>query len=107
IPAFRVESGKGKTSSETLELLLRELRARAVKAGKFSALNVVTAEKPLQDFVVSGNIHSTQAHVVGSVELSSDQQLKVVLSVVDDKADVVLLDVDRKPFGPANAADSA
>jgi 4-hydroxy-2-oxovalerate aldolase len=107
IPAFRVGSGKDKTSTATLELLLRELRARAVKAGKFSALNVVTGEKPLNDFVVSGNIHSTQSHVVGSVELTSDQQLQAVLSAVDDKADVVLLDVDRKPFGPENAAETA
>ena len=70
IPAFRVESGEDKTSAEALDILLKELRARAVKAGKFSALNVVTAEQPLDDFVVSGNIHSTQSHVVGSVDSS-------------------------------------
>ena len=75
IPAFRVETGKDKTSGEALDILLKELRARAVKAGKFSALNVVTGEKPLDDFVVSGNIHSTQSHVVGSVTLTSDEHL--------------------------------
>jgi 4-hydroxy-2-oxovalerate aldolase len=107
IPAFRIESGKEKTSVESLELLLRELRARAVKAGKFSAVNVVTGEKPLADFVVSGNIHSTQSHVVGSVELTNDQQLQTVLNVIDGRVDVVLLDVDRKPFGPVNAAETA
>ena len=107
IPAFRVESGKDESPSEKLELLLRELRARAVKAGRFSALNVVTGQKPLSEFVVSGNIHTTQSHVVGSVELTSEEQLLAVLNVVDGKADVVLLDVDRKPFGPPDASETA
>jgi 4-hydroxy-2-oxovalerate aldolase len=107
IPAFRVETGKDKTSAEALDLLLKELRARAVKAGKFSALNVVTGEKPLADFLVSGNIHSTQSHVVGSVSLSSDEHLSAVLLTVEGRVDVVLLDVDRKPFGPTNAAETA
>jgi 4-hydroxy-2-oxovalerate aldolase len=107
IPAFRVEWGKDKTRLETLELLLKELRARAVKSGKFSALNVVTGEMQHEDFAVSGNIHSTQSHVVGSVELSNDQQLEAVLKLTDGRADVVLLDVDRKPFGPTNAAETA
>jgi 4-hydroxy-2-oxovalerate aldolase len=107
IPAFRVETGKDKTSPEALDILLKELRARAVKAGKFSALNVVTGEKPLADFIVSGNIHSTQSHVVGSVSLSNDEHLSAVLRAVEGRTDVVLLDVDRKPFGPANAAETA
>jgi 4-hydroxy-2-oxovalerate aldolase len=107
IPAFRVESGKDKTSAEALDVLLKELRARAVKAGKFSALNVVTGEKPLADFHVSGNIHSTQSHVVGSVALSSDEHLDAVLHAVEGRADVVLLDVDRKPFGPTQPAETA
>src|SRR5580700_8175707 len=107
IPAFRVETGKEKTPAEALDLLLKELRARAVKASKFSALNVVTADKPLNEFSVSGNIHSTQSHVVGSVALSSDEHLNEVLHAVEGRADVVLLDVDRKPFGPAKAAEAA
>jgi 4-hydroxy-2-oxovalerate aldolase len=107
IPAFRVETGKDKTSAEALDILLKELRARAVKAGKFSALNVVTAEKTLADFLVSGNIHSTQSHVVGSLSLSSREHLTTVLLAVEGRVDVVLLDVDRKPFGPTNAAETA
>ena len=107
IPAFRVETGKDKSSAEALDILLKELRARAVKAGKFSALNVVIGEKPLADFLVSGNIHSTQSHVVGSVSLSRDEHLSAVLLAVEGRADVVLLDVDRKPFGPTNAAETA
>jgi len=107
IPAFRIESGADKTSAEALDILLKELRARALKGGKFSALNVVMAEKSLNDFLVSGNIHSTQSHVVGSVTLSSTEHLETVLHATDGRADVVLLDVDRKPFGPTTAAETA
>jgi len=107
IPAFRVEWGRDKTPIETLKLLLKELRARGVKAGKFSTLNLVMAGKPHEDFVVSGNIHSTQSHVVGSAELTDNKQLEAVLTAADGRVDVVLLDVDRQPFGPANAADTA
>ena len=107
IPAFRIQSGEVKTPAETLELLLRELRARAVKAGKFSALNVVVGEEPRPDFVVSGNIHATQSHVVGSLEFTSEEQLRVVLNTVDGKVDVALLDVDRRPFMSANTAEIA
>lgn len=107
IPAFRVEWGGDQTPIATLELLLKELRARGVKAGKFSTLNLVIAGKPHEDFVVSGNIHSTQAHVVGSAQLTDDKQLEAVLTTADGRVDVVLLDVDRQPFGPANAADTA
>ncbi len=107
IPAFRVESDKEQPSVEALEALLKELRARAVKGGKFSAVNVVIGEKPLEDFLVSGNIHSTQSHVVGSVTLTSGEHLSTVLRVIDGRTDVLLLDVDRKPFGPANTAETA
>jgi len=107
IPAFHVESGQSQTPAVKLDLLLRELRARAVKAGKFSALNIVIGEKPLTEFLVSGNIHATQSHVVGSTELSTDEQLRSLLSVVEGRVDVVLLDADRKPFGPTTAPETA
>jgi 4-hydroxy 2-oxovalerate aldolase len=107
IPAFRMEMGKEKAPAEALDLLLREVRARAVKSGKFSAMNVVIAEKPLRAISVSGNIHSTQSHVVGSVALTSDDQLDTLLAQIDGHVDVLLLDVDRKPFGPSEAATKA
>jgi 4-hydroxy-2-oxovalerate aldolase len=107
IPAFRVETGEEKSSAEALDMLLKELRARAVKAGKFSALNVVTETKPRAEFRVSGNIHSTQSHMIGSVALSSDEHLDTVLRIVEGRADVLLLDVDRKPFGPTKPAEIA
>src|SRR5437660_6882018 len=83
IPAFRVETGKEQSPLEALDLLLKELRGRAVKSGKFSALNIVTGERPFAVFVVSGNIHATQSHMVGSVELTSDEQLLATLGLVD------------------------
>jgi len=107
IPAFRLGLTKGKQSAESLEMVLKELHARAVKAGKFSALNVITGERPQSEFVVSGNIHTTQSHVVGSVTLTRDEHLASVLQAADGRVDVVLLDVDRKLFGPTNGAQVA
>jgi 4-hydroxy-2-oxovalerate aldolase len=107
IPVFRGQSDKQQNADQALELLLKELRAQAVKSGKFSALNIVTVENPRTEFVVSGNIHATQSHVVGSVELSSDEQLLEVLELSDGRVDVLLLDVDRKPSGPINVAEVA
>jgi 4-hydroxy-2-oxovalerate aldolase len=107
IPAFRIESDKPRTSAETLELLLRELRARAIKSGKFSALNIVSSQQLQSDFQVSGNIHSTQSHVVGSVEFMTEAHLRTILSLLDGKADVVLLDVDSKASSPSNVAEVA
>ena len=66
IPAFRVETGKDKTSAEALDILLKELRARAVKAGKFSALNVVTGRKATGRFRGLGQ-HSLDAIARGRV----------------------------------------
>jgi 4-hydroxy-2-oxovalerate aldolase len=107
IPAFRVDTRKGETSSESLQFLLRELRARSLKSGKFSTLNVVIGERPRQDFYVSGNIYSTQSHVVGSVLFTDETQLANVLQSADGRVDVLLLDVDRKQLGPANGAEKA
>ena len=107
IPAFRVESGKEQSPTEALDLLLRELHARAVKSGKFSALNIVTGEKRLAEFSVSGNIHSTQSHVVGSVQFTSEEQLRNILGTADGKIDVVLLDLDRSRFTQANTVEIA
>ena len=107
IPTFRVESGKHQSPAESLDLLLKELRARAVKSGKFSALNIVTGEKSWCEFAVSGNVHATQSHVVGSVEYTSHEQLLEIVTAVEGHIDVVLLDVDRKPFVPTNVAETA
>lgn len=107
IPAFRVGSGQEKGAVESLDMLLRELRGRAIKSGKFSAVNIVIGATPRAEFSVSGNIHATHSHVVGSVELTGDDQFTTVLQMVEGRADIVLLDVERKAAGPANAAQTA
>ena len=39
--------------------------------------------------------------------VASDEQLRTILHTIDGRADVLLLDVDRKPFGPLKAAETA
>src|SRR5579872_1068932 len=107
IPAFRVEIRKDESSVESLRVLLRELRARALKSGKFSTLNAVIGDSPRPDFFVSGNIYSTQSHVVGSVMFTDEGQLSRVLETVDGRVNVLLLDVERKRFCPENCAETA
>jgi hypothetical protein len=68
---------------------------------------VVIGESPRTDFYVSANIYSTQSHVVGSVVFTDEAQLTDVLHAADGRVDVLLLDVDRKRFGPANSAETA
>ena len=92
---------------QALELLLKEMRPRAVKAGKRSVLNIVIAEQPTDDFVVSGNIQDTPMHMVGSASLTRQDRLVQVLEAVDGAVDVVFLDVDHKPFGPPSPAATA
>ncbi len=85
---------------QALLSLLKEMRPRAVKAGKYSALNIVIGEEPQDLITVSRNIQNTPSHIVGSVTLTADEQLLSILDTADGEVDVVLLDVDRKAFGP-------
>ncbi len=107
MPAFGIQNKKKLQGSEALLWLLKQIRPRAVKAGKFSTLNIVIAEQPQDEIAVSGNIQSTPTHMVGSVTLTTDDQLKSVLAAADGEVDVVFLDVDRKLFGPNSAAQIA
>lgn len=92
---------------EALQALLKELRPRAIKAGKFSALNVVIAEAPQEEIRVSGNVQHTRSHVAGSVSYTTDEQLEMILRSAEGNVDVLLLDVDYKPFGPSRPATTA
>jgi 4-hydroxy-2-oxovalerate aldolase len=107
-PAFAIRTQKhGADGRETLESLLRELYPRAAKAGSLSALNAVIGEGPQHDMRVSGNIQQTPTHVVGSVTYTTDEQLKTILDAAEGRVDLLLLDVDRKSFGPAYPATTA
>ncbi len=90
-----------------IQSLLSEIRPRAIKAGKFSTLNIVIGEETQDEIVVSGNIQSTPTHMIGSVSLTDDTQLISVLHAVDGAVDVIFLDVDPKPHGPDSAAQIA
>jgi 4-hydroxy-2-oxovalerate aldolase len=97
VRAFRGHQPKPERGPEALKTVLKELHALAVKSGKFSALNVVIGNEPLEMFRVSGNIQKAHAHVIGSVTLTSNEQLASVLDVADGKVDIVFLDIDCKP----------
>lgn len=96
IPAFGLVHRKNVHGMDALPALGRALRARAVKAGQFSALNVVLSDRPLAEVSVSGNIQTMTAHTMGSVTVGSSAQLSSVLEAVDGAVDIILLDVDRK-----------
>jgi len=104
IPAFRPGGGHHATGLDGLRVLLKELRVQAAKAAKSSVLNIATGEAPMPKIAISANIHNTPAHVVGSVTLTSAEQLTEVLRAADRHVDVILRDVDRKPFGAQSPA---
>ncbi len=107
IPVGRLNGLRHCAGKEAVESLIRELRPHALKFGKYSAINAVIGGSPQPEIGVSGNIQHTAAHVTGSVSYTTDAQLDTILQVVDGNADVLLLDVDCKPFGPTSPAATA
>lgn len=104
MPALGVGSAREVHGLQPLSALLKEIRPHAVKSGKYSALNIVVAERPQDQIYVSRNIQNTHTHIVGSVALTTTEQLVSTLEIVDGMVDVVFLDVDHKPFGPDSSA---
>jgi 4-hydroxy-2-oxovalerate aldolase len=107
IPLPEMAARTQRESTFDLQTLLKEIRPLARKTNRYSALNVVTGEKPLSGMLVSSNIQSTNTHVIGSVTVTSDEQLETVLGSADGRVDIVFLDVDRKPFAPSTPAQTA
>jgi 4-hydroxy-2-oxovalerate aldolase len=107
IPAFGLRESGAVTEQLTLDKLFKQLYAEAIKAHHYSALNVIMAESPIEQYAVSPNIQNTAMHTVGAVTVSSEAQLTEVLRKADGLVDVVLLDIDRQPFGPTAAAQTA
>jgi 4-hydroxy-2-oxovalerate aldolase len=104
IPVFSLGRRRPTGSLESLRAMLKQLRTHAVKAGKLSAINIAVSEALLSDFHVSANIQDTWAHIVAPIDLSTEDQLVQVLQTVDGLADVVFLDIDRRPSGPTDAS---
>ena len=107
IPAFVGARVYPDDPLERLKALVEDLRPKAVKAKKFSALNIVTGEVPMAEMVVSGNIQETPAHMVGSITLTGREKLTEALEVADGRVDLIFLDVDRKLFGARSPAQIA
>lgn len=107
IPAFGLRHQGAAHGVDAVEGLVKQIRPNAVKTGRFSAVNIVTAEQPIEQIQVSGNIQTTRAYVIGAASISTEEQLRSALQSVDGKVDLVLLDVDRKPFGPPAPARTA
>jgi 4-hydroxy-2-oxovalerate aldolase len=107
IPAFGIKNSMDMSGLEALLRLIKELRPRAIKAAKFSTINIVIGETPQEEINVSGNIQSTPAHMVGSITLTDKDQLVSALDAIDGLIDSVFLDVDRKTFTPDSPAQIA
>lgn len=104
-----LESSKRWTGDATgnLRVLLEEIGPKAIKSSRFSTLNLVIGEKPMETMAVSHNVHMTSAHVIGSVTLTREDDLTRALAAADGRVDVVFLDVDSKSFGPPSPAHAA
>jgi 4-hydroxy-2-oxovalerate aldolase len=107
IPVFSVDRTRNLEGRDSLDSLLKQIRPHAIKTGRFSALNAVIAEAPQEEIKVSGNVQLTRTHVAGSVSYSTNEQLETILQSAEGKVDVLLLDVDQKPFGPSCPAGTA
>jgi 4-hydroxy-2-oxovalerate aldolase len=90
--------------AEVLRRILTEMKSLGAKSHKWTALNVVQEERYEPSFRVSGNIHSSPTHVIGSVSVTGEEQLQSVLDLADGHVDVVLLDVDVKACDPSRPA---
>jgi 4-hydroxy-2-oxovalerate aldolase len=102
VPAFEPSRRWTDDAADNLRVLIEEIGPKAIKSSRFSTLNIVIAEKPMDGMAVSHNVHMTSAHVIGSVTLTREDDLVGALTAADGRVDVVFMDADRKPFGPAS-----
>jgi 4-hydroxy-2-oxovalerate aldolase len=107
LPMVRGVDLKSDSSEEVLSAVLKELRTRGIKSGRFSVLNVVRSEQDQLTIAVSRNIQSTLAYLIGSTTYSDTAQLSAVLTTTDGIVDVVLLDVDERSSNPVSPARTA
>lgn len=106
LPAFGVRPTVG-NPPRTLEDILKRLYSEATKRQTFSALDVVFAESPLESYKTSSNIQSTVSHTIGSVAVSTPEQLAEVLRLADGSVDVIFLDNDPREGLPMPAIELA
>lgn len=107
IPAFDVEPASNKTQAD-LNVLCEQLYSESQKYRTYTTLNVVLSQTSQESVTVGKHIHTSPTHTIGSVTFSTETQLVDILSQVDGKVDVVLLDIDRRRiFGPTMPALTA
>ncbi|MEL6528072.1 MAG: hypothetical protein AAFQ07_20405, partial [Chloroflexota bacterium] len=107
IPAFDVEPASNKTQAD-LNVLCEHLYSESQKYRTYTTLNVVLSQTSQESVTVGKHIHTSPTHTIGSVTFSTETQLVDILSQVDGKVDVVLLDIDRRRiFGPTMPALTA
>lgn len=97
----------GKRDVRSLPRVLKDLRSRASKACKPSALNVVIGHQPMAGPLLSGNIQPTPTHLLTGITLTKEADLREVMESADGLVDCVFLDADQKPFGPSNQVRTA
>lgn len=87
-----------KNPLEKLQIILKELKVNASKFGKFSTLNVVLANQE-KEVRVSGNIHSNENYVIGSISVPSIDFLIDLIPYIESNVHIVLLDIDKQNAG--------
>jgi len=87
-------NAKKKTYAEQLEALLKEIKAKAIKYGKYGALNFVFGHDQDASVYVSDNLFASATHVIGSVTVSDQAAFKEIIALIDGKVDVLLLDIN-------------
>jgi 4-hydroxy 2-oxovalerate aldolase len=106
----RVFSGNHSPPSEladSLEQLVREIHAAAVKAGKFSAVNIVSVDEPSEFTRVSANVYHSPTHVIGSVAVAFNASVDKLLNSLEGRVDVVLFDIDCIGFSATQHLNTA
>ena len=107
VPTNQTEQEHFNCTRDRLLFLAKEVSSKSVRLKKYSAINIVIGDQPMDDVAVSGNIHNSSAYIIGSVTLTSEKHLFEALQLLDGLVDVVFLDIDRKEFGPASVASTA
>jgi 4-hydroxy 2-oxovalerate aldolase/long-chain acyl-CoA synthetase len=87
--------------------MAQRVRGHAKKRGKVSVINIVAAQRPTQDPVISSFIQEEFEFVIGSLEIGGDAQLASVIASVDGVVDVLLIDANPRPFLQASLAQTA
>lgn len=77
-----------------LETLIKELKIRAVKYSRYSAINITVNPEQTENLVVSGNLYTTGSQIMAAVCVKNREALETVAAQIDGQVDVALVDHD-------------